>query len=721
MSLSVQCGECGAKYNVSDALAGKRAKCKKCGATMQIPKPAVETGAEDDALSVLEDLAQQSGEVPAGRGRKSPGKPAVTPPAGWTPESVIVETSANPPPTSALGSGRWQQRSGGIGRFVKAILVLLLIGGLAYGGWRLFSSGKAGDLIASAKEKITGGKKEEKKKEDEKPKPTEAEQKRNTSAERLQKIHAALTAHAARNGGVWPADLKVLEQAQAVDAQTLSSPFGPAFATPDFAYMPVVPETTPTADTVIAHDAAELASGEGANLLFGDGTVKWLDKDAAQAAVQRSDEVRTEAIKEREQKIAMARQQEEERLAKERAEKEAAMRASQEKDPNFRPAGRQDIVDRIRSGSEGMAQGVQDVAMRRNTQEMIRPAGAGTVYGVVVRDARGDTVEVFDGKSSEPVAVATFPTDQQFKGATGSYTVSSDGKLIGRLVSFPKLRASVWSVEKNADVQNFDLNEAFGQPALVGFLGSDRLAVRWEKGAQHGIEVYNLKVGQRGRQIELADTMPGPGGEAISPDGRLYAVLGRFKGNTQLQIYDTVTGGQPRRFAAPSLNNRLELQPAGVAFSPDRSRVAALFEQGGRAVVIVWAMINGKVSGELVVPGQIQPPLDSRARKLRSLDWVAGGKALVVGGSVVMSADTGSLVTTLDTGKVKGQAVTGDLTIHLAHGAEGVIEGVTAVTLDATKLPSSGGTLNATPRTPPRSTSSATPFTPGQALRRPRS
>jgi hypothetical protein len=712
MALSVQCDACGARYSVGDNLAGKRAKCKKCGATMQIPKPAADAGAEDESLAALMDLARDSGEAPPPASRPKGGAPrpsAATPPAGWTPESVIVETAPNPPPTSAFGSGRWQRNSGGIGRFVKPLIILLVIGGLGYGGWQLFNSGKAGELIASAKGRI-GGKKEAKKNPaDDQPKRTEAEEKRNASAERLGRIQAALAAYAGKNAGNWPADLKTLQQDQALDAEALSSPFGPAFASPDIVYKPYVAEATPTADAVIAHDAAELASGDGATLLFGDGNVKWLDKEAARAAIQRSDEVRTAAAKEREQKVALARQQEEERTARERQMREEALRARAEQDPDFRPPARQDLVQRIEGGSEGLAQGVQDVAMRRNTEMMIRPVYPGSVYGVIVRDARGDTVEVYDGKAAEPVAVAQFPTDQQFQAAAGAYALSGDGKSIARIVSFPRLKAAVWSVEKNADVQSFDLNDAFGQPSLVGFLAADRLAVRWEKGSQHGIEVYNLKAGQRGRQIELADIIPGAGSEAVSPDGRLYAVLARFKGAMQLQVYDTVTGGQPRRFLAPGLNNQLGLQPSGVAFSPDRSRVAALFEQGGRAVVVVWQMINGKVSGEHVVPGQIEPPTDGRSRRMRALDWV-GGKALLVCGTVVMNADTGALVTTLDAGKVKGQAVTGAATVHLAHGSERNIEGVTAVTLDETKLPATGGNgaLNAAPRTAPKSTSPGT-------------
>jgi hypothetical protein len=716
MALSVQCDACGARYNVGENLAGKRAKCKKCGATMQIPALAADAGAEDESLAALMDLARESGEgTPPARGRTGgAARPsAATPPAGWTPESVIVETAPNPSPTSAFGSGRWQRNSGGIGRLVKPLIILCIIGGLGYGGWYLFNSGKAGDLVASAKVKL-GGKKEKKKDPaDNQPKLSEAEQKRNTSAERLGRIHATLTAYTGKNAGNWPADLKTLQQDQSLDAEALSSPFGPAFASPDIVYKPYVAEAVPAADAVIAHDAAELASGEGATLLFGDGLVKWLGKDAAQAAIQRSDEVRTAAAKEREQKVALARQQEGERVARERQMREQGLRAQADQDPNFRPPARQDLVQRIQGGAEGLAQGVQDVAMRRNTEMMIRPVYPGSVYGVIVRDVRGDTVEVYNGKGAEPVAVAQFPTDQQFQAASGAYALSADGKYIARVVSFPRLKAAVWSVEKNADVQSYDLNDDFGQPSLVGFLMSDRLAVRWEKGSQHGIEVYNLKVGQRGRQIELAGIIPGPGSEAVSPDGRLYAAVARFKGAMQLQVYDTVTGGQPRRFLAPGLNNQLNLTPAGVAFSPDRARVAALFEQGGRAVVVVWQMVNGKISGEHVVPGQIEPPTDGRARRLRSLDWV-GGKALLVCGTVVMNADTGALVTTLDAGKVKGQAVTGNATVHLAHGSEQNIEGVTAVTLDETKFPATGGggALNAAPRTAPRPTSPGTLGTP---------
>src|SRR6476469_2557544 len=101
MALSVECPECGARYNVGDNMAGKKARCKKCGAVMPIPTVAGE--GEDDSLSALAELAAANDEG----GRRGAARGAMGgPPAGWTPESVIIEKERNPAPTAAFGSGR---------------------------------------------------------------------------------------------------------------------------------------------------------------------------------------------------------------------------------------------------------------------------------------------------------------------------------------------------------------------------------------------------------------------------------------------------------------------------------------------------------------------------------------------------------------------------------------------------------------------------------------
>lgn len=86
MPISVQCGDCDAKYRVKDDAAGKQLKCKACGATIPIPA-ADGDGGEDDFLSGLnaaakaekrssavDDDDEEFAQMPAARAPKAAGK-----------------------------------------------------------------------------------------------------------------------------------------------------------------------------------------------------------------------------------------------------------------------------------------------------------------------------------------------------------------------------------------------------------------------------------------------------------------------------------------------------------------------------------------------------------------------------------------------------------------------------------------------------------------------
>ena len=59
MTISTSCPGCKSKYTVADSMAGKKAKCKKCGAILAIPKPDDPVLAETSE-PVLADLAGSS-------------------------------------------------------------------------------------------------------------------------------------------------------------------------------------------------------------------------------------------------------------------------------------------------------------------------------------------------------------------------------------------------------------------------------------------------------------------------------------------------------------------------------------------------------------------------------------------------------------------------------------------------------------------------------------
>src|SRR5687768_8001911 len=83
MPIPVTCDGCGARFKAPDAAAGKKGKCKKCGATIVVPAPAA-VGAE--AEDEMYDLA----------GATPPPMPPPAPPYNPTrpPASAASPTSA---------------------------------------------------------------------------------------------------------------------------------------------------------------------------------------------------------------------------------------------------------------------------------------------------------------------------------------------------------------------------------------------------------------------------------------------------------------------------------------------------------------------------------------------------------------------------------------------------------------------------------------------------
>ena len=57
MSISFSCPNCAAEYSVGDNLAGKKAKCRECGTSINVPQPALSLDGEDDSLDVLESIS----------------------------------------------------------------------------------------------------------------------------------------------------------------------------------------------------------------------------------------------------------------------------------------------------------------------------------------------------------------------------------------------------------------------------------------------------------------------------------------------------------------------------------------------------------------------------------------------------------------------------------------------------------------------------------------
>jgi predicted Zn finger-like uncharacterized protein len=102
MAIQVQCGACGAKYNVADAMAGKRVRCRQCGAVFGVPgaasaQPEGARGSSEDAdiFGVAENVGENPGTSPpppAKQGaRPAPRRPNVLPPVSRMPGEEVDE------------------------------------------------------------------------------------------------------------------------------------------------------------------------------------------------------------------------------------------------------------------------------------------------------------------------------------------------------------------------------------------------------------------------------------------------------------------------------------------------------------------------------------------------------------------------------------------------------------------------------------------------------
>ena len=89
MTIHVSCDQCGAKFEVKEIYSGKRAKCRRCGNVLTIPKAAPEIYPvldEDEELPSAQTSKALPAQVEADVGTASP--PHVPP--SYAPSSLTI-------------------------------------------------------------------------------------------------------------------------------------------------------------------------------------------------------------------------------------------------------------------------------------------------------------------------------------------------------------------------------------------------------------------------------------------------------------------------------------------------------------------------------------------------------------------------------------------------------------------------------------------------------
>jgi hypothetical protein len=136
MSIEVKCPGCAKRYAVADQFAGKKAKCKACGATMLVPQlpppPPPEQEMDFDALAAMESGSPVDDSAPI-----AVAPPPISPPISAPPRQ--------PPPIASFNKAKRASSGLRLGFRLNRITIAMLVIGvmlIVYGvkEWRLASA-----------------------------------------------------------------------------------------------------------------------------------------------------------------------------------------------------------------------------------------------------------------------------------------------------------------------------------------------------------------------------------------------------------------------------------------------------------------------------------------------------------------------------------------------------------------------------------------------------
>jgi hypothetical protein len=512
---------------------------------------------------------------------------------------------------------------------------------------------------------------------------------RNASKERLGLIASAIQRHFVQHDGIWPNTLDELVAAGGLAADELRSPFAAeGAAAGGYAYGRSPSRYAKAGEVVVAYDAAELehpTAAHGTSVLFGDLSVRWLERAELDRAIARSQELIAQAPPDPGATANVAP------TPKPSVAPDPVVRAPQPNPgaaaPRPEPPGPEaEFVARVRESLGPVARDVTPVRVPSGLAGVITTSTPSSTFALVARNKTEstDVIELWSGSPPRLKGSATFKIDAQARGA--NYAVAADGDRVVRVGTFPRLSARIWSAETSRDGTSLDLDRNNGTPHLLGFLDADRFLIRWERGTKHGLEVWDATAGKSRRRIDLPDHEPTPTNEAVSPDGKLFAHAVRADGANQLVLQQLLVG-KPRVLPITALDTRWSIRPAGIAFSPDSTKVAVLFAHQGDALVLVWNVRGGKPIAEIIVPTAVKAIRSPDGQPARSLDWVAGGNALLVCGTLILDAGTGDLIAELDAANVVGQSAGEGNVFRVVTARANSAGAMVVVELDPAELP----------------------------------
>jgi hypothetical protein len=326
--------------------------------------------------------------------------------------------------------------------------------------------------------------------------------------------------------------------------------------------------------------------------------------------------------------------------------------------------------------------------------DVVYPCTASSWIAVIHhKDAQQDQIDVMDAQTFAPAGSASMARESTGNPACRQYALSPDGLLLARPARFPKVGFPVWSLKEQRILSIISPLETPRPSDLIGFADNDHLICITARGQQEFLEIYSVKSGKRMSSspfpIGYAHT---PGNGELSPDGKYFVIAARSNAREADLFLYGLANPSPKKLPISSLDARWVVQPSGIAFSSDGSRVAALFAQHGEGFITAW-----NLKGPAKEITQLCPTIPAQLTREalaggRLFDWI-GNNAWLVGGDAVIDAGNGRLLGNLSDESVRSQHMVGDDLQLLFNSGKAMR--VASIRLDPTKL---AGAVSSTSR-----------------------
>ncbi len=298
-------------------------------------------------------------------------------------------------------------------------------------------------------------------------------------------------------------------------------------------------------------------------------------------------------------------------------------------------------------------------------ESIVYPLLPGSAVAIVKKTPRlnEDSVELWSTADWQPKRTETFarPVD----GVEG-YELSLNGALFVRLTDFPSLQAQIHSFAEGALLRPIKFDRNGPTPQMLGFCASEELLVLSSPGGQSTIDIWDASKSKKLKRFETPAFSTAPGNYAISRDGKLLAIIVRddAAATGRLEIYNLITGKLTRKIIIDELQWHPTVKPSGLSFNETGDKIATLFEHEGQGLFLCWGEKDNIPIHQHVYPGGLLPDgLNTTGFRGQAFALVDDGQAWLLYGASVFDSKTGKLLGDLKIKNIKSQRVVSSDTV----------------------------------------------------------